>query len=282
MPPSLADLSLGFRRAYLDDERLTAQLRAWVEAYPTLCRLTSIATTPEGRDVWLLTIGPEPDRRPPGGVGRRQHARGRARGLERRARDRRGRRSGSTSSPTRSTCPTPIARAAARRAVLRRAADVARRRRGRAADRAHAALACRATAASSAAARAGSSATSTATASRWRCACRDPGGELVEAREFPGLLVERTLEDEGPFYKLYPEGTIEHFDGKRDPVAVLPRRQPDRSQPQLPVVVGARATSRSAPARSRRASPRRAASSSSRPRTPRSSRGSTSTRSAAC
>ena len=41
-------------------------------------------------------------------------------------------------------------------------------------------------------------------------------------------------------------------------------------------------TSRSAPARSPRASPRRAASSSSRPRTPRSSRGSTCTPSAAC
>ena len=34
---------------------------------------------------------------------------------------------------------------------------------------------------------------------------QDRGGELVEAREFPGLLVERTLEDEGPFYRLYPE-----------------------------------------------------------------------------
>ena len=45
---------------------------------------------------------------------------------------------------------------------------------------------------------------------------QDPGGELVEAREFPGLLVERTLEDEGPFYKLYPEGMIEHFDDDTD------------------------------------------------------------------
>jgi hypothetical protein len=46
---------------------------------------------------------------------------------------------------------------------------------------------------------------------------QDPGGELVEASEYPGLLVERTLEDEGPFYKLYPEGTIEHYDGKHIP-----------------------------------------------------------------
>jgi hypothetical protein len=45
----------------------------------------------------------------------------------------------------------------------------------------------------------------------------DASGELVEAREFPGLLVERTLDDDGPFYKLYPEGLIENFDGKRIP-----------------------------------------------------------------
>ena len=58
--PSLADLSLGFRNAYLDHERLTAQLQAWAGAFPSLCRLTSIARTPEGRDVWLATIGPDP------------------------------------------------------------------------------------------------------------------------------------------------------------------------------------------------------------------------------
>ncbi len=45
----------------------------------------------------------------------------------------------------------------------------------------------------------------------------DPGGELVESRELPGVLVERTIEDEGPFYKLYPEGTIENFDGRKVP-----------------------------------------------------------------
>jgi len=59
---SLADLSLGFRHAYLDHERLTAQLRAWTENFPGLCRLGSIARTPEGREVWVLTVGPDPDR----------------------------------------------------------------------------------------------------------------------------------------------------------------------------------------------------------------------------
>jgi hypothetical protein len=46
---------------------------------------------------------------------------------------------------------------------------------------------------------------------------RDPGGEFVESREFPGLMFERTLEDDGPFYKIYPEGWIEHYDGRNIP-----------------------------------------------------------------
>ena len=55
MPPSIAALSLGFRHAYLDYERLTAQLRGWAEAFPAVCRLSSLATTPEGREVWRYT-----------------------------------------------------------------------------------------------------------------------------------------------------------------------------------------------------------------------------------
>src|SRR6187455_1327044 len=62
MPRTVADLSLGFRQGYLDDTQLTRQLQVWQEAYPHLVRLTSLAKTPEGRDVWLVTIGPEPDR----------------------------------------------------------------------------------------------------------------------------------------------------------------------------------------------------------------------------
>src|SRR5690348_2571840 len=73
--PSLADVSLGFRTAYLDHERLTAQLQAWSSAFPSLCRLRSLARTPEGRDQWLVTIGPEPDRvRPAVWVGGNVHA----------------------------------------------------------------------------------------------------------------------------------------------------------------------------------------------------------------
>jgi hypothetical protein len=214
--PSLADLSLGFRRAYLDHERLTAQLRAWADAFPDVCRLTSIGKTPEGRDQWMLAIGraPHDEVRPAAFVGGNIHA------VE---------LAGSSVAlaiaedalrlhvdPTSLELPAPIA--ARLRDVrffivprispdgaecvlhtgraLRSVPRDARVERGRPrwllgdVDGDGRALSMRVV---------------------------DPGGELVESREFPGLLIERTLEDEGPFYKLYPEGVIEHFDGHAVP-----------------------------------------------------------------
>jgi murein tripeptide amidase MpaA len=55
----------GFRRKYLDYEELTTQVRAWAAAHPNVVRLTSLATTEEGRELWLLTLGPDPDRSRP-------------------------------------------------------------------------------------------------------------------------------------------------------------------------------------------------------------------------
>ena len=46
---------------------------------------------------------------------------------------------------------------------------------------------------------------------------RDPGGEMVESPEFPGLLLPRTIDDPPPYYKVYPEGVIENFDGSNVP-----------------------------------------------------------------
>ncbi len=45
----------------------------------------------------------------------------------------------------------------------------------------------------------------------------DPAGEFVESREVPNLMVLRELDDEGPYYKIYPEGEIEQFDGHTIP-----------------------------------------------------------------
>ncbi len=211
----LADLSLGFRHAYLDYERLTAQVRAWAHAHPSLVRLTSLAKTPEGRDVWLLAIGPEPDRvRPAVWADGNIHA---------------AELAGSSVAlaiaedalrihlePGSLELPAPILERLrdvlfyvvprispdGAECVLRTGRSVRSVPRDARVDRGK---------------------------PRWipgdvngdglalAMRMRDPGGELVEAREFPGLLVERTIEDEGPFYKLFPEGTIEHFDGKHIP-----------------------------------------------------------------
>src|SRR5258706_784467 len=62
MTTSLDLLSRGFRSRYLSYEDLTTQVQAWAEAFPELVRLESIGKTSSGRELWLLTIGPEPDR----------------------------------------------------------------------------------------------------------------------------------------------------------------------------------------------------------------------------
>ncbi|MCW5806480.1 MAG: peptidase M14 [Deltaproteobacteria bacterium] len=213
--PTLSEISLGFRSAYLDHAHLTAQLKSWAEHFPGVCRLRSLAKTPEGRDVWLLVIGADPDRvRPAAWVDGNIHA---------------AELAGSSVAlsiaedvlrlhlePEAVDLPAPLAERLrdvlfyvvprispdGAECILRTGRSLrsvprdARVERGQPrwipgdVDGDGRALAMR---------------------------VQDPGGELVEAREFPGLLVERTLEDEGPFYKLYPEGTIEHFDGKRVP-----------------------------------------------------------------
>ena len=68
-------LSLGFRERFLTYDELTRQVQAWAEAFPQLCRATSIGRTPEGRELWLLTLGPDPDRaRPSAWVDGNMHA----------------------------------------------------------------------------------------------------------------------------------------------------------------------------------------------------------------
>jgi hypothetical protein len=212
---TLAELHQGFRSAYLDHEALTRQLRTWCTEFPHLARLTSLAKTPEGRDVWLITIGTDPDRiRPAAWADGNVHA---------------GELAGSSVAlaiaedalrlhldPQSIDLPQPIADRLrdilfyivprispdGAEAVLRTGRIVRSAPRDTRPDRG---------------------------TPRWivgdvdgdglalAMRVEDPTGELVDAPGFPGLLVERTLEDKGPFYKVYPEGSIEHFDGKRIP-----------------------------------------------------------------
>ena len=71
----LESLSAGFRSRYLGYDELTAQMRAWVDAFPRIARMRSLGKSLEGRDLWLLTLGPEPERvRPSAWVDGNMHA----------------------------------------------------------------------------------------------------------------------------------------------------------------------------------------------------------------
>jgi hypothetical protein len=204
-----------FTREYLDHQKLTAQLHAWAEEHPSLVRVESIARTGEGRDVWLLTLGPDPDRaRPTVWIDGNMHAG--------------------------EVCGSSVALAIAHdvlrihlgqtvhglpphllevirevrfmilprmspdgaEAVLKTGRWVRSVPRDKRLDRQRA---------------------------RWIAGDldgdglslvmrqEDPTGELVESKVVPGLMVPRRIEDPGPYYKLYPEGSIEAFDGSNIP-----------------------------------------------------------------
>ena len=213
----LAALDQGFRRDYLDFARLSRQLQAWADAFPDLARLESLGRSPEGRELWLLTLGPEPDRvRPAVWVDGNLHA---------------SELAGSSVAlaiaedvlrlhlaPDSPLHGLPAALRDGARQVLfhimpRISPDgaeavLAGGRYVRSVPRDHRlppeqprwvledvdgdglALALRR---------------------------RDPTGDYVESTREPGLMLQRLPEDEGPAWRVYPEGRIRGFDGQRVP-----------------------------------------------------------------
>jgi hypothetical protein len=204
---------MAFTEQYLDYAALTAQLQAWADAHPSLVALRSIGSTPEGREIWLLIVGPEPDRaRPTVWVDGNMHASelagssvalaicaamievnlGRSTlpdALQQRLRE------------VRLFCVPRISPDGAE-TVLRTGQYVRSIPRDRRPDRQR---------------------------PRWVSADVDgdglslvmrkvdPGGEFVASTEVPGLMVLRSPDDAGPFYRVWPEGWIEHFDGDHVP-----------------------------------------------------------------
>lgn len=217
MADRLADLHRGFRDRYLDYAELTAQVQAWAEAFPDLCHVSSIGTTDEGRQIWLLTLGRDPDRaRPAVWVDGNMHAS--------------------------ELCGSSVALSIAED-VLRLHAAPGTALHGLAshsADRLREVLFYVVPRMSPDGAECVLTTGQYVRSSprdmrpnrnhpRWRSGdvdgdglslvmrVRDPGGEFVESREVPNLMLQRTLDDDGPFYKVYPEGEIEHFDGHSIP-----------------------------------------------------------------
>ncbi len=45
----------------------------------------------------------------------------------------------------------------------------------------------------------------------------DPTGDFVESREVRGVMLPRRIDDAGPYFRLYPEGTIHGWDGESIP-----------------------------------------------------------------
>ncbi len=208
-----------FRSRYITHEEIEDTLKSWAKRHPTLVRVESIGKSPEGRDLLLATIGPDPDRvRPAAWVDGNMHAvelcgssvalaiaedvlalhleekeglneTHPAHGLPTHVRD-----------ILRETLLYVMPRISpdGAEAVLRDGRYVRSNPRD---ARMHVPVA------------------------RWlrgdidgdgqarTMRKKDKAGEYVERPEAPGLMALRTIDDAGPFYKVWPEGTIEHFDG---------------------------------------------------------------------
>jgi len=213
---SVTDCDQGFRHRYLDHAALTHQLEAWAQAHPDYVRLTSLGRTPQGRDIWLLTVGAEPDRvRPAVWVDGNMHA---------------GEVSGSSVALAIAEAalrlhvdgepphdlPAPMAEAL-RDTLLHICPRVSP-------DGAERVLT------------AGGFVRSVArdvhperAQPHWRfedvdgdgairyMRVEDPGGEFVADSDRPGLMLPRRLHDPPPYYRIYREGTIAGWDGATVP-----------------------------------------------------------------
>lgn len=207
-----------FRSAYLDYSELAAVSRGWADSHPGLVHLGTLGRSAEGRDIPLLVVGHDPDeRRPAVWVDGNMHASelagssvalaiaqdvialhngGAAAAL--------AKLPAHTAEALRDTLFYIVPRISpdGAEAVLKsgryvRSSPVDQRRhKGHAYWEAH-------------------DFDGDGNMGFMRQASED--GELAQLEGFPDVMVPRLPEDPPPYYKLYPEGRIVNFDGRRIP-----------------------------------------------------------------
>jgi hypothetical protein len=212
---TVSALSRGFRSNYLDYATLTAQLRAWADAFPSLCKLLSIGKSAEGRDLWVLVVGRDPDRaRPAMWIDGNMHA------ME----------------LTGSSCALAFAEDLLRLHVEGASLGLSPPVQAALAESLVYVMPRMAPDGAEAVLKTGRFVRSSPVddrpdrlAPRWKLQdvdgdglcllmrVEDVAGDFVESKAVPGLMVARTLDDEGPFFKLHPEGVIEGWDGHHVP-----------------------------------------------------------------
>ncbi len=213
-----------FYREYLDYAALTRQLQHWAERHPDLVRLQSLQTTPEKRNIWLLTIGLEPERpRPAVWVDGNMHA---------------GELAGSS-----------VALAIAEAAIalhmddhpqwpdhlLAQLRDVLFHICPRISPDGAEAVLTRGGFVRSVPRNPGRQPLEAC----WEPAdldgdgrCRfirmeDPAGDFVASADHPGLMLPRVADDPPPWYRLFPEGEIVNWDGRTIPEPAFLRQTTD-------------------------------------------------------